>query len=75
MTMYQPCDVVPCHAQSRGDTSVFVVCIMTSGDVGCPHEHDDYDPSNIRELHMLVRGSYIRCKRTVWENVSRHDLP
>ena len=20
MTMYQPCDVVPCHAQSRGDS-------------------------------------------------------
>ena len=24
MTMYQPCDVVPSHSQSRGDTSVFV---------------------------------------------------
>ena len=25
MTMYQPCDVVPSYAQSRGDISVFVV--------------------------------------------------
>ena len=51
-------------------------CIMRRGDVGCPHEHDDYDPSYIRELHiMLVRDSCIRCKGTVWPDVSRHDLP
>ena len=34
-----------------------------------------YDPSYIREFHMLVRDSCIRCKGTVWPDVSRHDLP
>ena len=43
--------------------------------VGCPHEHDGYDPSYIREFHMLVRDSCIRCKGTVWPDVPRHDLP
>ena len=44
--------------------------------VGCPHEHDDYDPSYIREFHTVsVRDSYIRCKGAVWPDVSRHDFP
>ena len=60
MTMYQPCDAVPSHAQSRGDISVFVVYIMRRGEVGCRHEHDDYDPSYIRKFHiMLARDSCI----------------
>ena len=25
MTMYQPCDVVPSHAQSRGHTGIFAM--------------------------------------------------
>ena len=25
ITIYQPCDVVPCHTQSRADISVFAV--------------------------------------------------
>ena len=51
-------------------------CIMRRGDVGCPHDHDGYDASFIREFHiMLVRGSCMRCKGTVWPDVSRHDLP
>ena len=38
-------------------------CIMRRGNVGCPHEHDGYDPSYIREFHiMLVRDPCIRCK-------------
>ena len=45
------------------------------GFVGCRHEHDDYDPSYIRELHMLVWDSCIRCEGTVWPDASRHDLP
>ena len=43
--------------------------------VGCPHEYDGYDPSYIRELHILVRDSCIRYKGTVWPDVFRHDLP
>ena len=39
-----------------------------------PREHDDYGPSYIREFHMLVRDSCVRCKGTVWPHVSRHDL-
>ena len=43
--------------------------------VDCLHEHDGYDPSYIREFHMLVRDSCIRCEGTVWPDVSRHNLP
>ena len=42
--------------------------ILTYISVGCPREHDGYDPSYIREFHiniMLVRDSCIRCKGTV----------
>ena len=60
--------------KARG-ISVCSPCIMRRGDVGCPHEHDGYDPSYIREFHMLVRDSCIRCKGTVWPDVSWHDLP
>ena len=74
MTMHQPCDVVHSHPQSRG--ILVCSCITRRGDVGCPHEHGGYDPSYIREFHiMLVRDSCIRCKGTVWPDVSRHDLP
>ena len=74
MTMYQPCDVVHCHAQTREDISMCSSCIMRRGDVGCPHEHDRYDPSYIREFHMLVKDSCIRCRRTIWPDVfSWHD--
>ena len=49
---------------------------VQNGYVGCPHEHDGYDPSDIREFHiMLVRDSCIRCKGTIWPDGSRHDLP
>ena len=51
-------------------------CTMRRGDVGCPHEHDGYDPSYISEFHIvLVRDSCTRCEGTVWLDVSRHDLP
>ena len=42
--------------------------------VGCPHEHDGYHPSYVRELHILVRGSCTRCERTIWPDVSRHGF-
>ena len=38
-------------------------------------KNDGYDPSYIMEFHTLVRNSCIRCKGTVWPDVSRHDLP
>ena len=50
-------------------------CIMRRGEVGSRHEHDDDDSSYIREFHMLVRYSCLRCKGTAWPDVSRYDLP
>ena len=32
-------------------------------------KHDGYDPSYIREFHVLIRDSCIRCKGTVWPDV------
>ena len=44
--------------------------------VGCPHEHDGYYLSYIKEFRIvLVRGSCIRCKGSLWQDVSRHDWP
>ena len=56
------CDVVPKRASCptqlvRGSGNY--VC------VGCSHEHDGYDPSFMREFHMLVRDSCIRWNGTV----------
>ena len=46
MTIYPPCDVVACYAQSRGGISSIIMFVMYSlmrrGHVGCPHEHDGY---------------------------------
>ena len=75
MTMYRPCDVVPCHAQSRGDISVLFMYDEEGGMLVVLINMTVMIHHFIRELHiMLVRDSCIRCKGTVWPDVSRHDL-
>ena len=50
-------------------------CIMRREDVGCPH--DGYDPSYIREFHIMLVGIHVQGVRGpfVWPYVSRHNFP
>ena len=66
---------VPGSSLSRDSCGPALVLMRNHDYNDCPHEHDGYDPSYIMEFRMLVRGSCIRCKGTVWPDVSRHDLP
>ena len=72
--MLQPGSVTR-YKRARRGVDVIVEYTRIRDSVGCPHGHDGYDPSYIREFHMLVRDSCKTCNGTVWPNVSRHDLP